>query len=202
MNWMNMIDNFKNAKDFFTDKSTIELKKMSDYEVGKLAIKHFHDAAVLRKKLVGKSVYGLDKLIDNLEKIQGGKSQIAGLGMGIKLIDIGEYEIRLAMNALAEKTNGDFPKDINHFRQAVIDHENYLANTVVEAYKDYAEITRAAYEKGKELVVEAVDSTTFLLKNRKTILIWGGVLATIFGVYLLSTKADTIKGLIGGKKAS
>lgn len=202
MSWMNMIDNFKSAKDFFTDKSPTQVRKMSDYEVGKLAIKHFHDAAVLRKKLVGKSVYGLDKLIDNLEKIQGGKSQITGLGMGIKLIGIGEYEIRLAMNALAEKTNGDFPIDINHFRQAVIDHENYLADTVVATYSDYAALSRAAFDKGRELVVEAVDSTTFLLKNRKTILIWGGVLATIFGVYLLSTKADTIKGLIGGKKAS
>lgn len=199
MSWMARIESMKS---FFTDKSDVEIAKMSDYEVGKLALKHFHDAANFRKKLEGQTIYGLDKLIYNLEKGYGGKAQITGLGFGIKLLGSDEQDIRIAMTALAEKTNGNFPKDIEHFRQAVVDHENYLSDTVIETWKDYAEISQWAAKTAKELVVETAETAVDTLKNRKKILVWGGVIVTIYGLYLLSTKADTIKGLIGGKKAS
>lgn len=199
MSWMADIVNMKR---FFTDKSAIEIKKMSDYEAGKFVIKHFHDAAVFVKKLDNQSIYGLDKLMDNLEKGYGGKSQITGLGLGIKLLNIDETDIRTAMTALAQKTNGNFPKDIEVFRQAIIDHENYLADNFIETWKNYAEISQWAMKSAAKIVKEGTEAAIDTLENRKKILFWGAAIATIYGVYLLSTKAELFKDLFNASKAS
>jgi hypothetical protein len=205
----------------FLDLFGPNFEKMSDYEAGIWALEVFHSKAMQNARQRNGAVYTFDKLIEVIESAQGGRGHIAGLGLGIKVsgnpvFSFGREtspmtpsDVRKSMEALADRTMGHVPKEIELFRQALImgsqayakKIEYFLEDTFTGRFLTAAsDITHQVVDMAPALAKEVGATGLDLLRWRQPLLIGGGLVLTLFLAWRLTSAS---KGLIreGGKQA-
>lgn len=183
-----------------------DYESMSDHDVGMDALEHFHKIAVIEAQAKGHLVFSFEKMVEMISSVRGGTSQINGLGLGIKLIDFGEGDVKDSMETLAKTTEGRIPKNIAVFREALMNEATVYANKIGGFLEDNpigqtlvktAAVTQWTIDTGASLGKELVESTVDILKWRKPLLVTGGILAAGVGIYLLVTRAQDIAEMAG-----
>lgn len=196
-----------------------DYSKMTDIEVGLEAIKHYNTYAMPIAKEKGHLPLSYERMVEIIESGQGGRNQITGLGLGIKLINFGEGDVKAAMEQLAIATEGRVPRNTAVFRQALTSEatsiaelgQGYLDTPVGEVFQDLAETTQFIGNTGINLAkataktaVQVVDTTGDILKYRKlvfwSLLAVGGTLAGLIAYDRLSGTLSAYKRVIFGKK--
>lgn len=174
-----------------------DFSKMTDLDVGLNALKKFHDRASFYhgKNFSGVSPYTYDQMIEVLRSLRGGESQIRGLGLGIKLIEMSESGVKSAMKSLADATKGKLPRNTSVFRQALseeaqnIDIGRFFDEVVVETVIDVA----VGLETTGKAVLEVGKGAAFWASYSKFILPVVGVGA----LYFVGSKFKLLEKLNG-----
>lgn len=115
---------------------------MTDKELGLKILRSFYDSS--RANYPFAVQYSFDELVKTLESRTGGKAIAEGLGLGARLAEFSDSDIRDSMSALAKASGGKIPSKNGDFYAFMVDQGTKISFTGAIAY--------TATESAKDIV--------------------------------------------------
>lgn len=130
--------------------SSIDFQDYTDFDAGKKVIEIFADIAG----------HDYQDILQTYVQMKHGKTQLTGLGLGVKTIDMSESDIEDAMESLADKANGKLPSSVGAFTQALTDKATNPSFLSYDAFKSIASGTISDLSDISQSVGNTVINTT------------------------------------------